>query len=67
MMEDTGGASIGAAPTGGTLSGGVPSGGASTRVQPSMENLLGALAMLMKQLIIKLARGIAFVLTLENL
>ena len=53
-MEDTGGASIGGTPTGGTPGGGVPGGGVPSRgalnkAQPSMENLLGALAMLMEQ------------------
>ena len=58
-MEDTGGASIGGAPTSGTPGSGVPGGGISgggvhsgrapNRAQPSMENLLGALATLMEQ------------------
>ena len=48
-MGDSGGASIEGAPTDGTPGGGVLSGGVLNRAQPSMENLLGALAMLMEQ------------------
>ena len=48
-MGDTGGASIGGALNSGTSGGGVHSGGAPNRAQPSMENLLGALATLMEQ------------------
>ena len=66
-MGDTGGASIGGTPTGGTPGagvplggvpgGGVPNGGAPNRAQPSMENLLGALATLMEQQRRQLAEG----------
>ena len=44
-----GGTFGGGVPSGGILGGGVPSGGAFNRAQPSMESLLGALAMLMEQ------------------
>ena len=53
-MGDTGGVLSGGTPGGGVpgggvRGGGVPSGGAPIRAQPSMENLLGALATLMEQ------------------
>ena len=56
-MGDIGGASIEGAPTGGTPSGGVLSTGAHTKAQPSMENLLGALATLMEHQRIQPAGG----------
>ena len=47
-MGDTKGASIEGAPIGGIPGGGVLSGRTLNRAQPSIENLLGALATLME-------------------
>ena len=48
-MGDTRRAPTGGVPGGGVSGGGVRGGGAPNRAQPSIENLLGALATLMEQ------------------
>ena len=65
-MGYTGGASIRRAPTCGTSGGEVPSGGALNRVEPSMENLLGALATLMEQQRRQAAGGYGFTKALKG-